>query len=184
MNCPVCKDSIPSADRIESNLVALKCPRCEGHWISSYQYWRWRDSMREPLPELPPAEPAPTEADTQHALLCPECGRILRKYAVGRGVSFRIDQCGHCRGLWLDAGEWEALRAAGLHTDVHKIFTEVWQRAIRQGESREHLDAVYRARFGDDAYAELQRFRAWLDEQGTREAMLTFLADPDPWSVS
>lgn len=43
-----------------------------------------------------------------HFMKCPKCGMQLEEISLG-GV--RIDKCFSCQGLWLDAGELEAISA-------------------------------------------------------------------------
>ena len=46
-----------------------------------------------------------------HFMKCPKCGHDLREEAHG---PVKIDRCGTCKGVWLDAGELEMLdRGAG-----------------------------------------------------------------------
>lgn len=41
-----------------------------------------------------------------HNMRCPKCGMELREIDY-RGIS--VDKCFHCEGIWLDAGELEAI---------------------------------------------------------------------------
>ncbi len=84
--------------------------------------------------------------------------------------------------MWFDAGEWAMLREQGLHTNVHNVFTAVWQRKLRREDCAETFDRLYRERFGEAGFGELQRIREWLYSQPQRDAMLRFLIAPDPFS--
>jgi Zn-finger nucleic acid-binding protein len=129
------------------------------------------------------ARPAPTlltTSDHQHAKLCPSCRRIMLRYRVGHGVDLAIDVCGGCSGFWFDRDEWIALKARGLHDDLHLVATEPWQAEVRRDEARRHLDALYRKRWGAD-YDEVVRVRRWLRAHPQRESILAFLDDPDPY---
>lgn len=44
-----------------------------------------------------------------HWMCCPKCGMELVEVEF-RGV--KVDQCSHCSGLWLDAGELDSLAPA------------------------------------------------------------------------
>ncbi|HJW34508.1 MAG TPA: zf-TFIIB domain-containing protein [Holophagaceae bacterium] len=46
----------------------------------------------------------------RHWMRCPKCGMELLEI---EHLGHRVDQCSACRGLWLDAGELEALTGAG-----------------------------------------------------------------------
>ncbi len=58
----------------------------------------------------------------QHWMRCPKCGMELLE------IDFRghkVDQCSACRGLWLDAGEFEAItrsEEAGFLGDLKRMF--------------------------------------------------------------
>jgi uncharacterized protein len=43
-----------------------------------------------------------------HFMKCPKCGMDLETVAVG---SVNVDKCTGCAGIWLDAGELEAIEA-------------------------------------------------------------------------
>lgn len=42
-----------------------------------------------------------------HYMKCPKCGDDLAETAIGQ---VRIDVCGACQGMWLDAGELDLVR--------------------------------------------------------------------------
>jgi hypothetical protein len=43
--------------------------------------------------------------------ICPECGIILARYRIGHGMSFQLDYCRRCNGVWFDRQEWDDVRA-------------------------------------------------------------------------
>jgi len=67
-----------------------------------------------------------TETTTDTPLHCPGCGHAMHKVTA---PDMTIDECGHCGGTWLDAGELNAL-ATGLAGDIeycaasHPIIAE------------------------------------------------------------
>jgi Zn-finger nucleic acid-binding protein len=36
-------------------------------------------------------------------------------------LSFAIEHCGQCEGVWLDKDEWTALKGRSLHDDLQRI---------------------------------------------------------------
>ncbi|PCC73303.1 Transcription factor zinc-finger [Nannocystis exedens] len=60
----------------------------------------------EPLPASP-SEPGSAGRRAARGGDCPGCGEPLQATAARHGVEF--DTCGTCGGIWLDAGELEAL---------------------------------------------------------------------------
>lgn len=49
-------------------------------------------------------------ARKQHHMKCPKCGGDLKEVTV-RNV--KVDTCGDCHGMWLDAGELEMIGSGG-----------------------------------------------------------------------
>jgi Zn-finger nucleic acid-binding protein len=182
MKCPSCKTTDLTAADLESGLTAHVCESCQGHWISGRGYHDWLDRHGATLAEKTYDGPDIVIADTQNAKLCPECARILLRYKVGRGTDFTLEHCGACNGVWLDRGEWDALKVRNLHDEINAILTVPWQTRARLEERRRNLDQIYAARFGAD-YDELKRIRTWVDGHPERDRVLAFLTDPDPYSV-
>jgi Zn-finger nucleic acid-binding protein len=181
MNCPHCKTEALTRIALDENLPAYVCKRCGGNWISSREYWRWLEAHGPTLPEKAYEGPDIAPADTQEIKICPECKHLMLRYKVGHGTGIALDQCGGCNGLWLDGGEWDALKGRNLHDEVHLVFTAPWQSAVRREESRTRLEAIHRRRLGED-YEEVKRIRTWIDRHPERAQILAFLTDPDPYS--
>lgn len=177
MKCPICKNYALVASEIEGNLSSRQCPQCSGRWIGSFQYWKWHDasgkSLVDPSPVALTGDGQPK--DTMGAKLCPECGHFLRRYPVGHGVEFGLDRCGNCGGIWFDRNEWETLKRFQLHTNVHKIFSEIWQRQLQDGEHQAAMESFYREKFGPDDYQQALKIKSWLDNNPNKTALLAFL---------
>jgi len=106
---------MPRCPRDGTRLKAVKdhgmrmwsCHTCAGLWL--------------PMAQIEPRLPASTARELFHIrtgdptdLVCPTDSFAMRELTVG-GV--RIDRCGHCRGLWFDAGELTlVIGAIGLAT--------------------------------------------------------------------
>ena len=81
------------------------CEHCAGIWLT-------REALLPPSVDpaaLPPATRVATPAARKRktTLRCPECGGSLTPERV-EGIE--IDRCTHCVGVWLDAGEYDAVR--------------------------------------------------------------------------
>jgi Zn-finger nucleic acid-binding protein len=182
MKCPSCPTSVLPLGRLEEGLTAYACATCEGRWLASGDYQTWlRARTGPPVPEASDGS-AVVVSDVQHAKLCPSCARIMLRYRVGHGAAISLDVCGSCSGIWFDRNEWLALKARGLHDDLHRVATEPWQAEVRREETRTRLEALYRKRCGAD-YDEVVRVRRWLRAHPERQSILAFLADPDPFLV-
>lgn len=194
MNCPACKNIGLNLVTLEQELPASNCPTCGGNWITSAQYWTWLEKRPPQQLQTPPMPLAPM--DSKGAKLCPECGGILIRHKVGPEHGFAVEQCGRCQGFWLDKNEWEALKACGLHDQLHVVLSGEWQNQTRREEyarkverqqqaaREEHQRKTqehYAQRFGPEVYAEAERIRAWLAQQPHRAALLAYLSDDDPY---
>lgn len=180
MNCPNCKTAELKPTTLETALPGYVCGQCQGNWIASGDYGRWRE-RRVPRPsEQRHEELEIAVMDTERIKFCPECRRMMLRYLVGRGTGIGLDQCTGCNGMWFDGGEWELLRQRNLHDEVHSVFTAAWQDAVRREELRSRLDAIHRERFGSD-YEEIKRLRAWIETHPERVRIIAFLTDPDPY---
>lgn len=176
MLCPVCQNYSLKQHEIESGLSSSSCSNCGGQWIASYQYWKWRDATGKSLPETPASEgmKAPVKNST-NAKLCPECGHFLRRFPVGHGIEFALDRCGNCGGTWFDANEWETLKSCNLHDDVHKIFSEIWQKQVRDEAHQAAMEAFYRQKFGEDGYQKAQETKVWILSHPHQAELRAFL---------
>jgi len=132
MNCPVDQSHFRRVE-LESGLPAFQCIQCSGHWLRFGDYLAWRERQPGDLSELPTAEPSEIVPDpvAGAARRCPDCGHLLTRHGVGHGVHFALDRCGNCNGIWMDRSEWEALRARGLHDNLHQMFGPGWQYSAR-----------------------------------------------------
>jgi Zn-finger nucleic acid-binding protein len=128
--------------------------------------------------ESPPPIPA---FDSKRAMLCPDCGVILRRYKISGDLNFVLDRCGRCNGVWFDAGEWQSISVRGLHTQMHLFFTESWQRQLRQDAMRQSLEKMYRDRFGVADYEEIKRIRSWLAAHPQSASLKAYLTEKDPY---
>jgi Zn-finger nucleic acid-binding protein len=176
MNCPVCKNHGLVSEKLEDNLISHACHCCGGRWIGSFQYWKWKDASGKSLDEklVGECEDLPV-TDSTGAKLCPECGYFLRRFPVGHDVAFGLDRCGNCGGMWFDGNEWETLKGRGLHDDVHKIFSEIWQKQVRDTEYQKNMEAILIGKFGEDGYAKAKEVKAWLDEHPHKAELLALL---------
>src|SRR4051794_6912760 len=105
----------------------------------------------------------------------------MNRYLVGRGLSFSLDHCHSCKGIWLDGNEWETLQDRNLHDDLHSMLTDFWQSRARQEEQRRRMEQIYRAKFGDEDFERIQEIRAWVDGHPKKAELLGYLTDTDPF---
>jgi Zn-finger nucleic acid-binding protein len=178
MQCPLCKRHTLSPTELTPGLSSITCDECKGAWITRSNYEAWR--ARRPADTAETSTAAEFNVTDNHkAKLCPQCGRLLLPYRVGHGVSFSIDYCGACGGIWLDQNEWEAIKARNLHDNLHQIVTERWQTDVRQSAIQESIERAYERQLGG-AYPKAQEIKAWLRGQPQKGLLLAYLADSQP----
>lgn len=181
MNCPVCKYESLEMQEIEPNLFAEVCSKCHGKWISSENYQKWLELRGAILPELPASESAEmTIPEFELARLCPKDRRILIKYKVGRNLSFSIDRCGNCGGVWLDDTEWALLKERNLHDELNKFFTDHWQDEVQREETRKTLEQIYKEKFGEVDYTKIKDFKVWMNDHEKSGEIMAFIRDKNP----
>ncbi len=179
--CPVCNEIELKRIRLEKNIPAYLCTGCEGIWISLKEYLPPQEGISLEGINLKGDLPLPT-VDNRKALLCPDCGRILRRFKIWPDVEFHLDRCGGCNGIWFDRNEWQVLRLKNLHDKVHVFFTAEWQETLRKEEMRRQFVKMYKEKFGSEDYLKIRNIRNWLEEHPKGRQLLAYLTDQDPYS--
>jgi Zn-finger nucleic acid-binding protein len=178
MNCPVCKNISLQIEDLGENLMARACEQCQGLWIPSSQYWQWSQTH----PAKPEVESAPQitsvpEHESVKPKLCPECGHFLTRKKVGHGVGFSLERCTSCGGIWLDKNEWEVLRSRNLHTQIHFIFSDSWQKQVQQEETKEIREKRIEQILGHADYEKLQNVMNWINSHPNKATILSCLIE-------
>lgn len=182
MKCPVDQQTL-RRDQVDEGLAGFECSHCRGHWLRFGDYLAWREGLGREWPEIsadhagqsvpqPSAEPA---APGSLPRRCPDCDYLLSRLTVGHGVGFALDRCGNCNGIWLDEGEWESLRARGLHDNVHQMFSSAWQRAVRTEAQRKQTEAQFERQLGRADFDRTREFGGWLAGNPRAAQMLAYL---------
>jgi Zn-finger nucleic acid-binding protein len=110
-------------------------------------------------------------------LICPESGRLLIRYKVGHGLHFHVDRSPVTGSVWLDKGEWEALKAAGLHSSLNLIFTYAYQREVRSEEHTQALEERFRQRIGAEDFRKLTEMKDWIENHPKRRDLCCYILD-------
>src|SRR6266436_6124317 len=178
MHSPIYPDTTMQMREIEPGLEVYECPRSGGFWIPLQAYLAWK--QRQPAAVDAPAgdgASAVQDDSRQRALICPESGRLLLRYRVGHGLQFHIDRSPATGGVWLDKGEWEALKSKGLQGALNLIFTAAYQRQIRTEEYDQTLTRTFRERIGEADFSKVAEFGAWLAVHPKRRDICCYLLD-------
>ncbi|MEM9914665.1 MAG: zf-TFIIB domain-containing protein [Planctomycetota bacterium] len=163
---------------VPPGIEVMSCPESGGQWISSAAYWKWRETLAEPIPNLDLGRPEGQDLareDSAAGKRCPVDGAFLIRHRVGHGLDFYLDRCGMCGGVWLDAGEWEALQARGLHDDLHLIFSSAWQAEVRRQQRSEADERLLLKRLGEADLNKTKAIRRWIESHPEANLIQTIL---------
>lgn len=162
---------------LESGLQAHRCPTNGGHYITSADYMGWLQQQPARLPHLPKSDTAtgPTSTRTT-ALICPESGTIMNRFKVGHGFAFSIDRS-ITGGVWLDAGEWEALKERNFHDEIHLVFTAPWQKHIRDEQTQAVYESTLENSLGKDLLDRLTELREELIDHPHKNLAISYLTE-------
>ncbi len=164
MKCPSCKDAPLLPTELDYGLVCAGCKQCSGALLSLINYRYWLSQMGDNLAE----QQQPSDVcldDSKNAKLCPKCNRFMTKYKIAAESENRVELCSHCDEVWLDSGEWNLLKSLSLHDDLNAIFTESWQRRIRQNKEAKRWNEHFSSLIGVEEFKKVSVFKAWLDAQ-------------------
>lgn len=169
---------------LEPGLVAYRCIETGGHWlpIEPYQRWQVQQPPVEMTHEVVSVAAHVSEFDDVPKQ-CPECGAVMMRFRVGHGLPFRIDRS-RTGGVWLDEGEWESLKACGLHRQIHRISTAPWQQVVRQQDMEAAVQQQLQERLGEELFQRLTLLKQELATHPQRDAALAYLQSGPKQTIS
>lgn len=175
MNCPTCGTAQSlTIGEIAPGLDSFRCANCLGNWVRLDQYLSWRD--RSPSSEATPPVSATTATEPPPVLRrCPDCSFILARYRVASDASFVLDRCRNCHGVWFDRDEWELIGARGLALRLADVFSDEWQRDIRQAEQAAAIERLFENRLGSAELARAREVREWVNSHPKKSDILAYL---------
>lgn len=177
--CPICRPATLVPVTVVADLVVHQCPQCGGIWLNMNDYLTWLRNHPE-LPVTRTTNPI-SVTDITRLKACPKDGHAMRYYKVSPHADFTVDRCNTCHGVWFDNGEWEATLKLGMLNQIHNIFTDAWQRTIKDAAHRKTIEAVYAEKLGPDLYKDLRRLKSWLNKHPQKSLMLSYLLDENPY---
>lgn len=169
-------DAMMHLTEIESGLCAYVCPESGGVWIPLQSFLDWKEHHGHDATGLPPGYvPVAADDSKRRALICPESGYLLIRYRVGHGLHFYVEVSPKTGGVWLDRGEWDALKSKGLHVELNHIFTAPYQERVRSAEREEVLEAVFREKIGEEDFGKAAEFKEWLRQHPKRRVIRCYV---------
>lgn len=175
MQCPTCSNSSLIPTKFAEGLPSFTCPSCEGHLIEILSYRLWSERASSLTRESVNLE-LPDPVDSTHALVCPQCNKLMTKYLISDAASNKIDLCGNCGRFWIDGGEWALVESLNLDISLTKIFNEPWQKAIRQVRVTSAHEKRLRESLSDDDYERLVQLRDWINGHPLKADILDYLS--------
>lgn len=183
MECPNCGTGDLKPGRLEHNLPCMTCTECNGALLPLVGYRHWKENFPAEVERAEVIKALSDADDTTRALICPKCQRIMLKFKFAADIDHGLDVCTHCEEVWLDEGEWHYLRVRHIHGELPKVFTEPWQRRLREQRGRKVMEGEWRKKLGGNDFEETVKIHAWLQSHPKRTAILDFLINEDPYQV-
>lgn len=175
MQCPKCRDVELKPTKLEEALPAMGCQHCDGALISLLYYRDWAERHQE-LADSPAEQSVKKDNDSKSALSCPKCMRLMTKFSLSGDTQNRIDLCTSCDEAWLDGGEWSLLKSLDLALHLPKVFTEQWQKKIRQQKFDAERLARLQNLIGEADASKAQEVKQWLAQVADKQAVIRFIS--------
>ena len=133
LKCPQ-DQSVLTKRPYEADIQVDVCGQCDGVWLDKGELERIQETVendyREELEKIPKstvqAYRIARDQQGHEALACPSCGSQMSEREHGYCSQINIDVCAECQGIWLDAGELQAL-------EVFFERSKAETRDVRQG---------------------------------------------------
>jgi Zn-finger nucleic acid-binding protein len=175
MKCPKCRNTDLKPTKIEDGLPVMGCPDCEGASLSLLYYRDWAE-RNEPVEQNDSFDADVTvENDAKTALSCPKCSKLMTKYSVSSEHRNRIDLCGFCDEAWLDGSEWTLLKSLELAHKLPTVFTDQWQRKVRDEKMESKKVDRLKRLVGESDTAKAVEVRDWLRNHERKMAIVQFI---------
>lgn len=173
MECSLCKGYELKPTKLDYELPARICIKCDGLLIDLLSYRTWLETA--PDFSEPNKEASVSVKENDKALVCKKCNRVMLKYKISSDTSNHVDLCTSCDDAWLDSGEWEILKYLKLHKDLAKIFTEPWQYKIRNEIEKKNYEARFKELLGKDEYEKLKNTKDWISSHKNNKDLIRYL---------
>ena len=162
MHCPKCRTADLKPTKLEDGLPAMGCNDCGGSLLSLLYYRDWAERHHPTASEDEVKGDVSQDADAKTALACPKCSKLMTKFLVSGEYTNRIDLCSSCDEAWLDGGEWQMLKSLELADKLPKVFTDQWQRNIRNQKMEAMKLERLKKVVGEEDADKAEAIRSWL----------------------
>jgi len=77
--------------------------------------------------------------------------------------------------VWFDRDEWQLLAARGLALRLADVFSDEWQRDIRQKEQAAAIERMFEQRLGSEELTRAREVREWINSHPKKSELLAYL---------
>jgi len=154
-------------------LPARQCTECNGVLIDLLTYREWAENQEQSKPDSVPE--LDQVEDTTKALVCPKCSQIMLKFRIAGETANKVDVCQFCDEAWLDEGEWEILGSLQIQHKLNAIFTDPWQRNIREESVEKAQEKKLIDTLGADHYSRLSEIKDWIHSHPRKNELISYI---------
>lgn len=148
MNCPACSRSMTLVE-VGKVKVDVCDGGCGGIWFDHGELQQMDDGDEPTNPELLRIAVDPElKVDHEPKRNCPVCdGVTMMRHFYSTKQEVVIDKCAGCNGIWLDAGEYEAIRGqfgteAGREGEYERDSATAWGKASGDAQAKLEKDTA------------------------------------------
>ncbi len=176
MKCPKCKTLELKATKLEDGLPVHGCESCGGSIISLLYYRDWAErTLNDDIEVASASTKIEEESDSQTALACPKCARLMAKFNISGLTKNRLDLCTRCDESWIDGGEWELLKTLKLSKKIPSVFTDAWQYKVRKEINEKKLKERFTKIIGEEDMQKADDIRSWLKQHPKKAEILFYM---------
>lgn len=113
INCPACSE--PMSHQDFAKVCVDHClTGCRGIWFDSGELKKLDHKLKGMSPALKEALADPRRSEPRGPIDCPHCRKQMDQLEYEAQTTVTVDRCAGCGGIFLDAGELEAIRERPL----------------------------------------------------------------------
>ena len=123
MECPVCKKGMEEEDFGDVHVDV--CKGCHGIWFDWFELSKLDEedegfgtALKEAL------EYEAGQKKRTSPIKCPKCGMRMHQHKYQRANKIDVDECYHCGGFFLDAGELKAVRENAMTEEEREEYAD------------------------------------------------------------
>ena len=176
MDCPECHTTLRSLPF--EDVLVQECPEGHGMWFDAGELalaqtqadenvgwldvdlWKDQDQFRV----------------EDGARLCPRCGVLMAAVRYG-ATQVTVDTCAHCRGVWLDTGEFQQILQALEEQANSMTAREYWKAVLHEAGEVFTRDKNLISEVRDfRSVVRLLEYRIMVENPKVRQALIAFSA--------